>query len=111
MGKQRFLEQAREFLWNDLWEISRVKEVVEKLEEVAQKIGCFLNDLLEFDLEYHEGVGIVCVFDFTDLPDEVYDEVSDLRAVIAEEVEKKLEELLKKHKVPPEVLKELWREE
>jgi len=98
MNKRSLIRKVEKFLQNDLWDIPEVQEAVARLEELADKLGLFLNDVLDFRVDYDPYTRTLGVeFEgpcYRDVDDETLDRIQDLQNVIRWTIIERLEEML-----------------
>ena len=87
MNKRNLIRKIEKFLQDDLWGIPEVQKAVEQLEKIADKIGLFLSDILEFRVDYDPYTRTLGVEfegpNYRDIDDdEVLDEILDLQNII-----------------------------
>ena len=87
MNKRNLIRKIEKFLQDDLWGIPEVQKAVEQLEKIADKIGLFLSDVLEFRVDYDPYTRTLGVEfegpNYRDIDDdEVLDEILDLQNII-----------------------------
>jgi len=110
-NERELIDRIEWFLENEFWTHPEVIVALDQLDRIATEHGLDWDELMEFDVDYDRltnTIGVIFRKSFYgDVPDEVYEQIADWRAVIQDVISRELWKLIEKYGADPEILNEL----